>query len=139
MTADHDNLHDRTLRKNDFGALLALFFGILFVAREEMLEMTKETGPAMFLASAFGFAFVVALPLILRGVLKKTPRGEDEYLRKLFALSAAGGFYFAFAVFVVWMPLTGTLLPALTAPQILGLMLTGAGLVWFAMRWRDAR
>lgn len=138
MNPGSDSLHDRVLRKNDFGALFALFFGVLFVARADMLEMTKETGPMQIAFAGLGFVFVVLLPTILRGIFRKAPPGEDEYLRKLLAMSAASGFYLAFAVFVVWTPLTGSLLPALTAAQVLGLMLVGAGIAWCAMRWRDA-
>ncbi len=137
MKPDDVSLYDRVLRKNDLGALFALFSGILFVARGHLLEMSKETGPAMFAVSAFGFVFVVALPLAMRGFARRSPAGEDEYLRKLLALSAASGFYLAFAVFVVWVPLTGSLLPALNASQVLGVMLIGAGSAWFVMRWRD--
>lgn len=138
MKSASQSQHDRVLRKNDFGALFALFFGTLFVVRGQMLEMTKETGPAMIALSALGLIFVVVLPLVYRGLLASKPAGEDEYLRKLLIASAASGFYITFAAFVVWVPLTGTLFPAPSAPQLIGVMLIGASMAWFVMRWRDA-
>lgn len=131
--------YDRAFRAKDVMAVVVLAWGAFFVLRGETLEMTRPTGPAMYTLSALAFVFAVLLPVMLRAVLRKAPRGEDEYLRKLLGISAISGFYCAFAVFVVWTPLSGTLLPDLRGPQVLGLMLGGAALSWFAQRWRDAR
>ena len=139
MIGQGHSVHERAVRRNDVGAFLALLLGLFFVLRGQSLEMTKETGPAMYTLSAFGFVVAVVLPLLVHAMLERAPPGRDEYLRKLAGLSAAAGFYFAFAVFAIWAPLTGTLLPDLRGPQVLGLMLLGASLCWFWMRWRDSR
>jgi hypothetical protein len=139
MSATSTSVYDRALRKTDITAFMILLFGVFFVLRGESMVMTKPTGFAMYATSGFGLVVAVLLPMLVRGILKRVPKGEDEYLRKLLRLAAAGGFYFAFAVFVVWAPLTGTLLPDLTAPQLLGVMFVGAALAWFGLRWRDSR
>lgn len=138
MVGQRQNVHERAMRKTDVGMGLTLLFGLLFVLRGHSFEMTKETGPAMYTVSAFAFAMTIVAPLLVRTAWKTLPRAQDEYLRKLAGLSAAAGFYFAFAVFAIWAPLTGSLLPDLKGPQVLGLMLVGTGLNWFWLRWRDA-
>ena len=131
------SVHERAMRRKDVASFLTLFWGLFFVLRGQTFEMTKETGPAMYALSAFAFVVVVILPFVFRALWNKGQRSEDEYLRKLAGLSAVAGFYFAIAVFAIWAPLTGTLLPDLSGPQVLGLMLVGASLSWFFMRWRD--
>lgn len=126
------------IRRNDFAALFCLFWGVFFLARGETMAMTKPTGPAMIAVSVACFVALIALPLLIRGILKRAAPGEDEYLRRLLGIAAASGFYLAVAVFLVWTPLSGSLLPDPSGPQVVGLMLSGAALGWFWARWRHA-
>jgi hypothetical protein len=138
MTGAGRSIHERAMRKCDVAMGLTLLFGLLFVFRGQSFEMTKQTGPAMYALSALALVVAVILPLVGRVAWNRVPAG-DEYLRKLAGLSTGAGFYLALAAFAIWAPLSGTLLPEPRGPQVLGLMLAGAGLCWFVLRWRDAR
>lgn len=129
----------RAIRTNDLGAVVCLFWGGFFVLRGETMAMTRETGPAMIAVSVACFAMLVALPFLVRVVWRRVPSGEDEYLRRLMAVAGASGAYFALAVFIVWTPLSGSLLPALAGAQVIGLLLIGASLGWLGARWLHSR